>query len=206
MKYHQDDKLHIIYLVRLKMCNINIVFLVVLFTASPRVFSYNFTEKTSKEIQIEYVGLKPDNSSPSGQHIEKRSPAHLKKILAIATENNNIANIAAIYLLGRFYQDQNTQLASAMGICAGGFAAMVPVTFGISAIGAVPTIACCTCASVRAHQYRKLKRQAREYLYQNIYSHIVQNILAYAKRINSSVPGLKEMLSKNGINVDNMMK
>lgn len=178
---------------------------IICFFVSWSSLSYAFIEKPSEDFVIEYVGLKPENSSPTTQ-VEKRSSGHLKKVLSKAIENNDIANVAAVYFLARFYQEQETIGASLTGVCGGTMMAMAPVTFGITAIAGVPSLAICTWSSYQAHQYRKLKRRAKAHLHLTVYSALVQKILDFTRRPDTSLRGLKDMLGKEGIKIDTMIK
>jgi len=183
-----------------KLTIINIVY----FFVSMSSFSYAFMEKPSDDFTIEYVGLKAENSSPT-THVEKRSSGHLKKVLSKAIENNDIANVAAVYFLARFYQEQEAIGASITGACGGAMMAIAPITFGISAIAGVPSLALCTWSSYQAHQYRKLKRRAKAHLHLTVYSALVQKILDFTRRPDTSLRGLKDMLGKEGIRIDTMI-
>lgn len=162
--------------------------------------------QTEMYSQVEYVGLDKEIIVKT----VKRDPRYfgyrkLKTIYNSATVNDNIANVVAVYALAKWQQEENICFATCGSMIAGVGIAFAPITFGFSLIPAAPGTVCSIAASVFAHRYRKLKKEAKSHMKATLYPDLVKRIISLSSQT-YNLSSVENLLRKEGINTDNMIR
>jgi hypothetical protein len=140
--------------------------------------------------------------------IQPKTPKELKKILKKAVKNQNVSDIAFVYVVAKQFKHCSVAPTAGGSSLVGAGILLSPVTFGISMLLLIPGVPMCAGGSFYVHYYKKLANLAKLELAAHVQPAVLKAIRSVKRKDSAleTVEKLKEILDKYGFDTSVMVQ